>query len=175
MPRGTSLRKGTNLSRTSLYLANLSVWPIRMTYFIDIFSIETYEEFSATDKTITGFHPKRKAWVSKIKPGDKVLCYLKGLSCWVGVLEVTGPMFEAAAGEEAIEEYSIQFPSKPIVWLEKGELIPIKRPDVWAALSFTKNVAQGTGGWNAILRSSGVRLLEADGAIVEQLLLSQAA
>lgn len=146
-----------------------------MTYFIDIFSIETYEEFSATDKSVTGFHPKRKAWVSKIKPGDKVLCYLKGLSCWVGVLEITGKMFQASPGEELVEEYSIQFPSKPLVWLDKGALIPIKRDDVWSSLSFTKNVAPGAGGWNANLRSSGVRLVEEDGAIIENLLLSQSA
>ena len=44
-----------------------------MTYFVDVFSVATYEEFSCTDKAQAGFHPKRRAWVTKIKPGDKVL------------------------------------------------------------------------------------------------------
>lgn len=43
-----------------------------MTYFVDVFSVATYEEFSCTDKAQAGFHPKRRAWVTKIKPGDKL-------------------------------------------------------------------------------------------------------
>ncbi|MBC8723117.1 hypothetical protein F6X37_16445 [Paraburkholderia sp. 31.1] len=145
-----------------------------MTYFVDIFSVDTFESFSNTSKNTAGFHPNRKAWVTKIKPGDKILCYLKGLSCWVGILQVTGPMAEAPPGSEMISEYSLQFPVTPLVWLEKGALLPIKRSDVWAALSFTKNVTPGAGGWNAILRSSGVRLQEPDGQRVEELLRHQA-
>lgn len=144
-----------------------------MTYFIDIFSVETFEAFSKTPKTVAGFHPKRKAWVTKIKPGDKILCYLKGLSCWVGMLEVTGPMAEVTPGNEAVSDYTVQFPVMPLVWLEKGTLIPIKRPQVWSVLSFTKDVTPGGGGWNAVLRSSGVRLLDEDGKAVEAFLQEQ--
>ena len=145
-----------------------------MTYFVDIFSIETFEKFSNSEKTIAGFHPSRRAWLGKIKPGDKIVCYLKGLSCWAGLLEVTGPMTEVAGGDEVIAEYTLQFPVIPVVWLAKGTLIPIRRADVWASLSFTKNVVPGAGGWNAILRSSAVRLGEDDGAILEKLMLTQA-
>jgi hypothetical protein len=145
-----------------------------MTYFVDIFSVETYEAFSKTPKTMAGFHPKRKAWLTKIKSGDKILCYVKGLSCWVGLLEVTGPMVDLTSGkDDAISDYTLQFPVTPLVWLEKGTLIPIKRPEVWATLSFTKGVTPGAGGWNAVLRSSGVRLLEEDGKAVEAFLQEQ--
>lgn len=143
-----------------------------MTYFVDVFSVATYEEFSCTDKAQAGFHPKRRAWVTKIKPGDKLLCYLKGVSCWIGVLEVTGPMVDNGSEDEA-DEFSLKFPVKPLVWLGKGQLLPIKREDVWAALSFTKNIAPGAGGWNAIVRSSGVRLPSSDGEFLEQRLASQ--
>lgn len=143
-----------------------------MTYFVDVFSVATYEEFSCTDKAQAGFHPKRRAWVTKIKPGDKLLCYLKGVSCWIGVLEVTGPMVDNG-GEDEADEFSLKFPVKPLVWLSKGQLLPIKREDVWAALSFTKNIAPGAGGWNAIVRSSGVRLSSSDGELLEQRLASQ--
>lgn len=101
-----------------------------MTYFVDVFSVATYEEFSCTDKAQAGFHPKRRAWVTKIKPGDKLLCYLKGVSCWIGVLEVTGPMVDNGSEDEA-DEFSLKFPVKPLVWLGKGQLLPIKREDVW--------------------------------------------
>lgn len=145
-----------------------------MTYFVDIFSVDTYEHFSGTSKTIAGFHPNRRAWIAKIKPGDKILCYLKGLSCWVGLLEVTGPMSEAQAGNEPFSEYSLQFPVLPRIWLQRGSLLPIKRPDVWTALSFTQDVAPGAGGWNGGLRSSGVRLTDSDGETLVALLAQQA-
>ena len=143
-----------------------------MTYFVDVFSVATYEEFSCTDKAQAGFHPKRRAWVMKIKPADKLLCYLKGVSCWIGVLEVTGPIDDNGSEDEA-DEFSLKFPVKPLVWLGKGQLLPIKRDDVWTALSFTKNIAPGAGGWNAIVRSSGVRLPSSDGEFLEQRLASQ--
>jgi hypothetical protein len=145
-----------------------------MTYFVDVFSLDTFESFSNTPKNTAGFHPNRKAWVTKIKPGDKILCYLKGLSCWVGILEVTGSMAEAAPSNEILGEYTLRFPVKPLVWLKRGALLSIKRADVWAALSFTKDVTPGAGGWNAIVRSSGVRLQEPDGQKVEELLSHQA-
>jgi hypothetical protein len=145
-----------------------------MTYFVDVFSLDTFESFSNTPKNTAGFHPNRKAWVTKIKPGDKILCYLKGLSCWVGILEVTGSMAEAAPSNEILGEYILRFPVKPLVWLKRGALLSIKRADVWAALSFTKDVTLGAGGWNAIVRSSGVRLQEPDGQKVEELLSHQA-
>lgn len=149
-----------------------------MTYFVDIFSIETFEEFSASSKSTAGFAENRRAYVSKIKPGDKIVCYLKGLSCWVGLLEVTGPMRDAtgsATGDSLADRYPLQFSVKQVVWLPRGELIPIKRADVWAALSFTKGVSPGSGGWSARLRSSGGTLPDLDGQALEQLLLNQAA
>jgi hypothetical protein len=145
-----------------------------MTYFVDIFSIDTYEEFTNTDKSIAGFNPKRKAWVSKIKPGDRIICYLKGLSCWFGLLEVTGEMYEENQAA-IVEEYSLLFPVKPLVWLAKGSLIPIKRPEIWSSLSFTKHILPGAGGWNAYLRSSGTRLPEDDGQLLEAILFQQQA
>lgn len=145
-----------------------------MTYFVDIFSIDTFEAFAKTDKTITGFHIDRKAWVAKIAPGDMIICYVKGVSCWFGLLEVTGPMQEVAAGSEVIENYTLQLPTQAKVWLDKGKLLPIKRPDVWNKLSFTQNIAPGAGGWNWILRSSAVRLNPADGAALAALMAEQA-
>jgi hypothetical protein len=76
-------------------------------------------------------------------------------------------------GEDEADEFSLKFPVKPLVWLGKGQLLPIKRDDVWTALSFTKNIAPGAGGWNAIVRSSGVRLPSSDGEFLEQRLASQ--
>lgn len=144
-----------------------------MTYFVDIFSVDTYEEFSKTGKTDAGFQVSRRAVVAKIKPGDKLVCYLKGFSCWVGVLEITGQMCEVAPNLDPTDKFPLKFSVVSKVWLNKGSLLPIKRPYVWSQLSFTKEITMGAGGWNGSLRSSGTRLSEEDGTRIEELLLEQ--
>jgi hypothetical protein len=144
-----------------------------MTYFVDIFSVDTYEKFSSTTKTEASFQITRKSIIAKIKPGDKLLCYLKGFSCWVGVLEITGPMYEEINNIEIVEKYPLKFPVIPKIWLNKGQLLPIKRPSIWSQLSFTKNIVIGAGGWNASLRGSGTRFSDEDGLRIDELIQAQ--
>ena len=144
-----------------------------MTYFVDIFSVDTYEEFSKSAKTVASFQSSRRAIISKFKPGDKLLCYLKGFSCWVGVLEISGQMYEAAHHVEPAEKFPLKFPVVKKIWLNKGSLLPIKRSSVWSQLSFTKKITMGAGGWNAGLRGSGTRLSDEDGARIDEFLLEQ--
>jgi predicted RNA-binding protein len=59
-----------------------------MAYFLDLFSPETYEAFTRSDRTVTGFRPSRQGRAGRVKAGDKLICYVTKLSRWVGVLEV---------------------------------------------------------------------------------------
>ena len=66
------------------------------TYWIDLFTIGTWKEFLDHGGDVSDFE-KRRATVQRMKPGDYLLCYLTGVSRWVGVLEVTGePFFDEA-------------------------------------------------------------------------------
>lgn len=42
-----------------------------MTYFVDVFSVATYEEFSCTDKAQAGFHPRAPAATHLTFPDHK--------------------------------------------------------------------------------------------------------
>jgi predicted RNA-binding protein len=53
-----------------------------MAYYLDLYSPDTYETFSATDRTITGFRKRQINIAKKIVPGDKFICYLTKLSRW---------------------------------------------------------------------------------------------
>ena len=60
--------------------------------FVDVFSPATYQRFSKTAKTVSGFRERHRKASERVEPGDKLLCYLTKLSRWVGVLEVeSGP------------------------------------------------------------------------------------
>jgi hypothetical protein len=63
------------------------------TYWIDLFTVETWKEFLDHGAGVSGFSEKRRATVQRIKPGDYLLCYLTRVSRWVGLLEVVSEPF----------------------------------------------------------------------------------
>ena len=64
------------------------------TYWLDLLTYETWTEFLKAATSVTGFRENRWKTVQSIKPGDIFLCYLTGVSRWIGILEVTGPAFK---------------------------------------------------------------------------------
>ena len=59
------------------------------TYWLDLFTGTTWQEFLNAGATISGFRKRRWKTVQRIKPGDYLLCYLTGVSRFIGVLEAT--------------------------------------------------------------------------------------
>lgn len=65
-----------------------------MAYYIDLFSLDTYEAFAKSDRSISGFRERQRGVASDIKPGDKFICYMTKLSRWIGILEVESNYFQ---------------------------------------------------------------------------------
>jgi hypothetical protein len=147
-----------------------------MNYYLDLFSPETYEAFTQSDRTVSGFRYRQRKIASQIQVGDRLVCYMTKLSRWVGILEVLSPSYEddGPLFYDQNDPFVIRFRVKTIVWLDKEEAYPIKDPRVWDALSFTKNIPQNTSQWTGKLRSSLNRLTTNDGKFLENLLLEQA-
>src|SRR5690349_1038681 len=66
----------------------------KMAFYLDLFSPETYEAFSRSGLTVSGFRLQQRAAAKKIKHGDKLICYMTKLSRWVGVLQVVDGPYE---------------------------------------------------------------------------------
>ena len=64
------------------------------TYWIVLFTVETWQEFLDHGGDVVGFSDKRWATVQQIRPDDHLLCYLTQASRWVGLLEATGEPFQ---------------------------------------------------------------------------------
>jgi hypothetical protein len=64
-----------------------------MAYFLDLFSPETYEAFTESNQTISGFRMSQQSAASKITVGDRLVCYMTKLSRWIGILEVASDWF----------------------------------------------------------------------------------
>ena len=140
-----------------------------MAYYIDLFSPETYEAFTQSDQSITGFSPRQKNAASRIRPGDKLVCYVTKVSRWAGILEVTSEYFEDSTPVFYPEDdpFVIRFRVKPQVWLPMGKAVPIHEDSVWKALAFTQDYEKSSSHWTGKVRNSLNPLSEKDGRFLE--------
>ena len=147
-----------------------------MAYYLDLFSPETYETFSKSQQNISGFRTRQANASKRIKPGDKLICYMTKLSRWIGVLEVLSESFveDTPLFYEKNDPFVVRFRVRPIVWLHKEKTVPIHDDSIWKTLSFTKGHEKHSSGWTGIFRSSLNHISGEDGEFIERLLLAQA-
>jgi hypothetical protein len=60
-------------------------------WFLVSFMLETWNEFMRMDKKLVGFRDSRWSSVQKMRPGDKLLAYVTGISRFIGILRVESP------------------------------------------------------------------------------------
>lgn len=147
-----------------------------MKYYLDLFSPETYEAFSNSDRTTSGFRVRQRNAASKLKPGDRLVCYMTKLSRWCGVLQVVEGPFEDSTPIFYPEDdpFVMRFRVAPKIWLPKDKCVPIHEEEIWNRLSFTKGQEKGSSTWTGKIRASLVRLSDADGEFLESTLARQA-
>lgn len=145
-------------------------------YFLDLFSPETYEAFSLSDRTVSGFRPRQRNAAQRVKVGDKLICYMTRLSRWAGVLQVeAGPFHDATPiFYPDNDPFTVRFRVRPITWLPIEKTVPIHDAAVWDKLSFTRDLPVSSTAWTGKVRGSLVRLSDADGQFLERLLAQQA-
>jgi hypothetical protein len=112
-----------------------------MSFFTDVFTIETWEQAKASGFTVSGFPPPTvtrggyfQSTFDRVKVGDVLLCYVKApAKRWVGALRVEGPMYldyvEAVWGpsEDGRARYPARFKTSPIITLEIDIGLPIEQ------------------------------------------------
>lgn len=147
-----------------------------MTYYLDLFSPETYAAFSRSSRDVSGFRLRHESIAARIQVGDKLICYMTKLSRWVGVLEVVSPHFQDRTPLFLAENdpFVIRFKVKPLAWLEPEKAIPIRDDEVWRTLSFTKDHDKTSAVWTGKVRSSLNQLNARDGQYLERFVLAQA-
>lgn len=146
-----------------------------MAYFLDLFSPETYAAFKRSKQDISGFRFRHRFAAERIKPGDKLICYLTKLSRWFGILEVLEGPFQDKTPIFYPEDdpFIIRFRVRPIIWLDPEKATPIQDPEVWKTLSFTKDYDPRSPRWTGKIRTSLVPISESDGTYLEKLMLVQ--
>jgi hypothetical protein len=137
-------------------------------YWLDLFNLTTWQEFLDAGGQVSGFREGRWKTVQQIKPGDYLLCYLTGLSRWIGALEVTSEPFRDTSRIWKDDIFPSRVRVKPIVQLTAETAVPITQ--LRDQLSIFENLSSPFA-WTAHVRSSPTRWKAADGEVVVNALL----
>lgn len=129
-----------------------------MSYWIDLFSGKSWEEFRKAGATVSGFRESRRFGAGRIVPGDIFLCYVKGVSRWVGALEVKSGPFEDNSPIFSDEVFPIRFRVEPIVLLDTLKAVPIH--EILGDLTWDKTT------WSGHVRGSPSRIGKEDGDVI---------
>ena len=66
-----------------------------MSYFLDLFTPETWLAFRDAGATVTGFRERQRRLArERVREGDLFICYLTRLSRWCGILRVQSKCYE---------------------------------------------------------------------------------
>lgn len=148
-----------------------------MGYFLNLFSPETWAAFRAAGATISGFSRHQKTTAQRsIAPGDIFLCYLVGLGRWCGALKIESEFFidETPIFKPEIDPFVVRFHVAPLVVLDPENAVPVREPNLWTRLAWTKDIAPRSVGWGANFQRSLRRIPDDDGAFLLDLLNRQA-
>ena len=137
-----------------------------MTYWLNLFTVETWQEFKDAGGNITGFREARWSRVQKVQPHDIMLCYLVGAYRWIGALEVTGEAFFDASEDSRIwskDQFPARLPVRIISELTPETGVPVT--DMLTVLEITSRM-ENLKHWGMQFRGSPARWSEADGEVV---------
>jgi hypothetical protein len=134
-----------------------------MTYWLDLFTGITWQEFQDSGGNVTGFREHNWKRSEGIKKGDIFLCYMVGVSRWVGLLEVAGPRYREESKIWSEETFPVRFSVKPIVMLKPENGVPMK--SLKGKLSFFVDGDESTK-WSGAVRSSPTKYSLEDGDVI---------
>lgn len=133
------------------------------TYWLDLFTGVTWQEFLDAGGTVSGFRESRWKVVQKIRPGDYLLCYLTGVSRFIGALEVTSPAFRDKGRIWKDEDFPCRVRIRTVLTLKPETAVPVHT--LRDRLSFFQDPGSRLA-WVGHFRGSPTRWKNADGEAV---------
>lgn len=134
------------------------------TYWLDLFSPTTWRQFLDAGGTVSGFRKNRSSTVDQMKPGDCLLCYLTGVSRFIGVLEVVSePYMDGSKSVWQDEDFPCRVDVRIVDQLSVETAIPIMR--LSDQLSIFRNL-KSPNAWTGRVRGSPAKWSAADGVII---------
>lgn len=132
------------------------------TYWLDLFTGKTWGEFLEAGGRVSGFRESRWKTVRQIKTGDYLMCYLTGISRWVGVLEVAGSPYRDTSPIWKDEVFPCRVPVRVVSALTPETGVPVL--DLRGQLSIFND--DRPNAWIGWVRASPAKWSQANGEII---------
>jgi predicted RNA-binding protein len=134
-------------------------------YWLDLFTGATWNEFKMAGAKISGFRESRWNSVQKIKPGDYLICYLTGISRFIGILEIIDKPYKDTTPIWKDEVFPCRLKVKVVAELPLDTAVPVL--ELRDKLSFFQNL-KSPHAWTGHFRASPAKWEVADGEAVVQ-------
>jgi predicted RNA-binding protein len=136
-------------------------------YWLDLFTGKTWEEFKKHGAIVSGFKERRRNLAKRIHPGDYLLCYLTGLSRFIGVFEVISESyFDDKTRIWEDQTFPVRFKVKVVYALDAKTAVPIQ--NLKDKLSFFQDTTKSPNYWTGFFRGSPSEFRQQDAeAIIE--------
>jgi hypothetical protein len=132
-------------------------------YWLDLFTGTTWQEFLDAGGKVSGFRESRWKAVQKIKPGDYLLCYLTGVSRFIGILEVTSEPYKDTVPIWKDAVFPCRMQVEIVIALTPETAVPIH--NLRNELSIFQNL-KSPHAWTGRLRGSPAKWKETDGEAI---------
>jgi predicted RNA-binding protein len=123
-------------------------------YWLDLFTGKTWEEFHKNGASVSGFKERRRNVAKKIRPSDYLICYLTGLSRFIGVLEVLSESYFDKSRIWEDQLFPVRFKVKVVYALDAKTAIPIH--NLKDKLSIFRD-ARTPRAWSGFFRGSPIQ------------------
>ena len=132
-------------------------------YWLDLFTGSTWREFKDAGACVSGFRESRWGSVQKISKGDVFLCYLTGISRFIGILEVTSDPFQDETPIWKEDLFPCRMKVRLVSELTPETAVPIA--SLREQLSIFRDL-EGPSAWTGHVRGSPALWDPADGEII---------
>jgi len=138
-------------------------------YWSIVFSGTSWEEFGKAGGNVVGFREAAWRMAERIEKGDYLLCYVRGVSRFIAILETVSTVFNDNTPIWSDEVFPCRIKVRSVVSLSPEIAVPIME------MSDSLSIFQGLrnpNGWTGPVRSSPSPWQESDGKVVLDRLLS---
>lgn len=136
-------------------------------YWISLFTWHTWQEFLEAGGDVDGFSERRWRTVRKMQPGDLLLCYLTGISRFIGVLEVTGEPYKSFTSIWSEAVFPSRVPVRTLMSLRPEYGVPVTA--LSEDLSYFQNMKAPFAWWGHFNASPTAEAPEDAGVILDAL------
>jgi len=142
---------------------SINVTTMNRNYWSDVCTGKTWEEFLKKGASVTGFRERGKNVAEKIRPGDYFICYVTGLSRFIGVLEVLSHSYYDETPIWEDQPFPIRVDVRVVYKLDAKTAVPIH--DLRDRLSIFKKLRTPTH-WSGFFRRSPMPFDPKDAEII---------